>query len=228
MTEFKGEKCVRITKNGEVVLRKTKEWADYQRRVKISDKLHKANLWFIEDYKYDDSFGEETKDNIIKLQKYADEFKNKYIVKSLFFYGVHNTQKTICAGILGKEIIKKGFSCFYIYGKQIVDILYSFSFFKEKTQEEINIYNKIRSVDFLIIDRLFEKVTWTVKQLSYIDSFLSHRSEIQKKATCIISLFSLSELAKIYSDIEPLIKRNFYQMNFVDVVDQFDINSMFS
>jgi DNA replication protein DnaC len=158
--------------------------------------------------------GNKSRNVLPVLAEYLLNYESKNYRKSLFLYGVNNAQKTTTAKWLGRELIKQGFSVYYILMQELIQLLSSF--YKEDSREvarqgEIS---KLLNIDFLIIDESFNKdkvaIAASEYQLPYLDQFIRERLEIQGKSTCFISNASPAELleTKMSTSLRYLILRN--------------------
>lgn len=132
-------------------------------------------------------------DSVEKMKLMAK--KPEVTIDGLMFYmyGHNGTQKTSMAKVLGTEIIKAGYSVFMTDMKSIlVNILDDY---REKDESIISakkrFINKIKTVDFLIIDESFDRekcnVTSSRFEISYLDNFIRNRFETTHKSIMFIS-----------------------------------------
>jgi len=141
-----------------------------------------------EDYKGDDEEG-----NLLFLREYINSFSEES--DNIYFYGDSDTQKSTIARTVGKELLKKKFSCKYILADELVRLLA-----REEREDEIRDYiDKLITVDFLIIDD-FEKSKMVLYesgwQLKFIYPFLKRRIDIIQKPILIISNFEIKKIEK--------------------------------
>ncbi len=126
-----------------------------------------------------------------KVNHFIEHFEDQNMREAvLYFYGSYGTQKTTTAAIVGREILKQGYSVRFLTMQALLDDLWSF--------EEHEDFSKY---DLLILDECFdnEKLRLysegSVNQISQIEIFLRTRIQIQKKATILISNIKPSLIA---------------------------------
>jgi len=179
----------------------------YQLHTYLQIALKKANIPLSTlKYSIDSYIGPDNKGNIPKLKKVVDEYKNTFSTKLLYFYGIGGTQKTTLSWWLGRELLKKKVSVYYCFMNELVNDLTEDRF---KEQSVLSKYN----VDFLIIDRAFDKDQMTIYksgyQLPFLDNFLRKRVEVEERSTLLISNVTIDAISsqKINTDIEDFVRR---------------------
>ncbi len=223
---------IRYDDQGEIVLVKDPVFKKEQEIIILKNKIKESQLPLsIIDYDIKSYVGKDVDKNLTKINQYIDKFEDKFKNISLYFWSKENsTQKTTIASFIGKELIKKGFSVYFILMSTLVKLLSTI----ETNDENSRLINHLLSVDYLIIDDAFDtekshvyKSKW---QLPFIDEFLRSRLEINKKATCFTSNVDIDAIMNSYNkSIYALIKRNVSVMNFKDSVfmkNNFDIESI--
>ncbi|KKM84437.1 hypothetical protein LCGC14_1299200 [marine sediment metagenome] len=146
-----------------------------------------------------------------KVTTYRKEFKYKNNRNNLYFWGQPDTQKTITACWIGKELLKQKFKVKFISLASLIPLLTDF---------KLNA-NDYLYTDFLIIDKL--KTKPYSFQLSSLETFLEQRLTQYHTATCFTSNLSIYELKTIFNiSIESIIKRNVILAEFKDVVPPMD------
>lgn len=180
---------------GEISYVQTKEWAQYKLSKQRELLLKKSNLPFhVQNLTLEDYIGEDT-EKIDKLKLYLTKFDSKFNSIHLYFWSHENgTQKTTTSGIVAKELLVSGHSVnFVLMGKLMSDL--SEEKFDKSLTPEINRY---RNCDFLVIDDSFDKKKATIYksgfQIPFLDEFLRQRLEVDRKATCFSSNFSVDEI----------------------------------
>jgi len=209
-------------KEGELFYTQTKEWKAYKLDKRNEILLKKSNLpSHVKGLSLDDYIGED-KEKIEKLKLYLEKFDSKFNEIHLFFWSHENgTQKTTTSGIVAKELLLTGHSVnFILMGKLIKDL--SEEKFDKTLTPMIDLY---RNCDFLVIDDSFDKKKATIYksgfQIPFLDEFLRQRLEIERKATCFSSNFSIDEIdEEIFGkSMKNLIRRS--------IKDPFKFNSSF-
>jgi DNA replication protein DnaC len=181
---------------------------EYQNRQKLRLSLHKSNIpqdaiidYTIRHYIKGQSFG-----NVKKLKFYTEHFGERFKDKQLYLWGEKGTQKTTLSFWMGKELIKKGYSVYYILMNDLVKDLQREGF-------EENEIDKYYDVDCLIIDRAFvaDQVTLYKSgyQIPFLDNFLRKRIDQLQKATIFISNTHVNKIGAngFGEDIQDLITR---------------------
>lgn len=224
-----------VEKDGEKIYKETKEWKDYKFRQTNYNKLLKSNLPSHSfDLNLDDYVGDD-RDKIDKLKLYVEKFEEKFNSIHLYFWSTENgTQKTTVASIVGKLLIEKGFSSRFTSLGNLLKLL-SGEAFEENSND---LLNSFRTCDFLIIDDAFDKRKATIYrsgfQIPFLDEFLRTRLEVNKKATCFTSNFSIQNIDEevFGSSLKHLIKRNiidpFFFASSFELRNSFDVDGLWS
>jgi DNA replication protein DnaC len=161
-----------------------------------------------------------------KIKKYIAEFETKFNRVNLYFWSKGNaSQKTTVAKNIIVELSLKGFDCYFILMADLLSLLQTETY---NHGTESRIINKLRKVDFLVIDDVFDPKKSTLYksgyQLSFIDTFLRYRLESVAKATCFTSNVPINEIEKKgwTPSIASLIKRSVHTpMEFCDYLIDF-------
>ncbi len=200
-----------VHEDGEESYRETKEWKEYKQEKRIKVLIESSNIPpHSLSLGLDDYIGEDRK-KIDKLKIFIDKFEKKFHKIHLYFWSLENgTQKTTIASIVGKELLKKGFSVQFILMNQLINLLSEEKFNPEHT----DILSPIRQTDFLIIDDSFDRKKSTIYksgfQLPFLDQFLRTRLELDRKSTCFTSNISIDLIDESLfgSSMKQLIKRS--------------------
>lgn len=178
-----------------------------------------------------DYVGDDKEGNLIKAQKFIKYFDSDYSSLNLYFYGESNTQKSTVGRIIGKELIKKGKSVYYILLDDLINLIID-----SKREEDLKPkVKKILNVDLLIIDEFSsDKITLYKSgfQIPFLISFLKKRIESIRKAVLFISNCNIESIGKVFgSALNSLIKRECLDpMEFKDdyeaVLNNFNINDL--
>jgi len=195
----------------ELFYSETKEWKSYKENKKRERVLKNSNLpSHVKNLTLDNYVGNDT-EKITKLKRYLDKFEVKFNEVHLYFWSHENgTQKTTTAGIIAKELLLSGYSVnFILMGKLLKDLS------EEKFDKTLTpLIDKYRTCDFLVIDDAFDKKKATIYksgfQIPFLDEFLRQRLEIERKATCFSSNFSIEEIDQevFGKSMKNLIKRS--------------------
>ena len=182
------------------------------------------------DYNISNYIGEDKNNNIKNIKRYVEVFEEKPNI-SLYFYGKSSTQKTTLAQYVGRELLKKDKTVFFINMGDLVDKLQ-----KADRDEEILVFiEELLKKDLLIIDDSFDSKKITMFQSgwqnAYIDKFFRKRLESLEKACIFTSNINYNNTwdTKFSEFIKTLIQRNTIFMEFNDNIEQakkFDIDSL--
>lgn len=154
----------------------------------LTRKLEMANL--MSDYSFNDYRGTKSLEDLEALKSIADSPEKFLYKKVIYVQGSNGVQKTSMCTVLGKELIKKGYSAQYVLMQDLLNNL--IKSFNDKDQEIKDIFiKKCLDVDFLIIDECFDKSKVTLFQtgfqLPFLDNFIRTRVDINKKSLILIS-----------------------------------------
>lgn len=216
------EKYVEIEKDGETVLVKSKEWAEYQSNAREEVTVSTSGLPIhVKGLTLDNYIG--TNRSIPrKLKKYVEEFSEKYCHVHLYFWSHENgTQKTTTASIVGNLLSKAGKTVRFVLMGDLLKLLTDSSFEEEKKQKVA----EYKTCDFLIVDDSFDKKKATIYQsgyqISFLDQFLRDRLECTRRATCFTSNFSIDEIDENVFGIslKKLVKRS--------IIDPFEFTTSY-
>jgi DNA replication protein DnaC len=183
-----------------------------------------APLYTIEQYR-----GEDKHENIPKIKKYINEFERFKNINLYFWSRGNASQKTTIAKNIIAELCLKGYTCRFILMADLLPLLQTETF---NNGTESKIINKLRSVDFLVIDDAFDPQKSTLYksgyQFSFLDTFLRYRLETLNKATCFTSNVPISEIDESWTpSIANLIKRNIpTPMEFSDYMTNFNVEDI--
>jgi len=208
----------------------TKEGALEQRRIRLKLLLKDTGIvppaHSLNDYK-----GEDKQQNIPKIKKYIAEFETKFKNINLYLWSRGNaSQKTTVAKNIIVELSLKGFECQFVLMADLLSLLQTETF---NHGTESKLINRLRNVDFLVIDDVFDPKKSTLYksgyQLSFIDTFLRYRLESVVKATCFTSNVPITEIEKKgwTPSIANLIKRSVpTPMEFCDYLNDFKVEDI--
>ena len=233
--EFSGiTKFIERVINGNPTLIETEEWKNYKQSKLLSLSLKKSGIPEIAlSIELDDlKLGLNSEDKISAIKQYIYYFSTHNKNSSLYLWSTRNgTQKTTTASIIGKELIKKGFSCKFILMSDLSKLLLNESFSEEDKME----IDALFRVDFLIIDDSFDPKKVTIYksgyQISFLDSFLRKRMESLGKTICFTSNFKEID-EKIFgislkSLIDREVKKLEFKIPYKGITSSFDIDKIF-
>lgn len=220
--------------DGEEIVKKCRCLKIYEKETSLTQAVDKAGLPKIVDgYTISDYIGKDTNDNLPKIKKYIDEFKDRYQGKSLYIYGPYGTQKTTVVCWMAKRAIGIGISVTYDTMNNLVSKLVDKADFQKKDSVDISQYE---NVDLLILDEAFDKnkMLWYASnyQMPFLDSFLRNRLEVENKSIVFVSNTPPEEISsKFDRGLQDLIIRNTSGgwLHFEDhysIKDNFDPNDM--
>jgi DNA replication protein DnaC len=198
---------------------------EYQRNIILESRLNKSGIpLYMKDYSITQYIGSNSIENIHKLKKYVNKFKEKYHNISLYLWSyINSTQKTTVAQWLGKELLEKNISVGFTSMNSLVVLLQDAYYNKEGEKERVA---DLLSKDFLILDESFDKekvIIWGEKyQKNFLDNFLRTRLETFQKPICFTSNISVNDVSEIWGNhIQALLTRHVPDvMEFKDVSDQ--------
>lgn len=235
------EKKLRIRKydlvetEDETLYKETPEWKEYKNKKRTLHSLSSSNIPpHVSSLSLDDYIGKD-REKIDKLKLYVEKFEEKFHAVHLYFWSKENgTQKTTTASIVGKMLLEKGFSVQFVLMSYLLKVLSEEKFNPETTE----LINKYRNCDFLIIDDSFDKKKATIYksgfQIPFLDEFLRTRLEVQRKAVCFSSNFSIDSIDEevFGTSIKMLVKRNvpdpFLFASSFELRNDFDIDELWS
>jgi DNA replication protein DnaC len=195
-----------------------------QRTIRLKFLLKDAGIiappYTIEQYR-----GEDKHENIPKIKKYINEFERFKNINLYFWSRGNASQKTTIAKNIIAELCLKGYTCRFILMADLLPLLQTETF---NNGAESKTINKLRSVDFLVIDDAFDPRKSTLYksgyQFSFLDTFLRYRLETLNKATCFTSNVPIAEIDKSWTpSIASLIQRSVpTPMEFSDYITDFN------
>lgn len=210
---------------------------EWKRRENLKMKLMDSNISLsIIDRSFDTYIGDKSRDKIENFKKFINRFKDIGYKKSLYVYGSNGTQKTTIVQVTAKELLKQGYSVFYIRAMDL--IIKNFGAFNP-TEENNSFMEKAENSDLVIIDECFARKrqeSVSDYQLIALRNYLKERLELKEKSTIFISNYSIEEIQKQGFDrgIYDLIKRNtvgktlLMQDNYLENKTSFDIDELFN
>lgn len=189
------EKYFEKTINGETVLIKNPEWDKEQHKFIEEYKMKTSNLPIhVKDLSLKNYISQ---DRTIpkKLTIFVEEFDNKFKNIHLYFWSKENgTQKTTIASIVGKLLLFRGKSVYFVSMGDLIKCLQSENF----DQDSSSMVDVYKNCDFLIIDDCFDKRKATIYksgwQISFLDQFLRYRLETVRLSTCFTSNYAINEI----------------------------------
>jgi hypothetical protein len=212
------------TNNG-IEYRIKKEFKEYRDKIILEDRIINAQLpIFIKTYTINNYIGQDKNKNLIKVNKYIQEFKTKYKNIHLYFYSDKNsTQKTTIASYIGKELLRQNITVKFVLMSDLINDLKNYDF-DNKAKENID---KIEDIELLIIDDCFDLKKMTIYnngyQLGFIDNYLRKRIENNKLATIFTSNINIEDINKGFGiSLQALIKRNVEILEFKDSIEELE------
>lgn len=139
---------------------------------------------------FSDYLGKKSSRELGYIKDIANNF-NKYRNKVMYLYGKNGTQKTSTSLALGRELIDKGWSVYYIGMNDLINLLVKVNSFDENTEQDLFILDKIKDCDLLILDESFDSEKVTIfksgYQIPFLDTFLKNRFDRDGKAILFVS-----------------------------------------
>jgi hypothetical protein len=220
--------------DGEEIHVLTEKYSNYLRRKEIENKLRLSNIFSNPSYSLDDYKGTKSLSHVKNIKKYIGQFDSKFFKHSLYIWSsVNSTQKSTLSKNIIYELIKssnKKDSCYFILMQDLANSLANRQF----NEEDENLCKKLEAVDLLVIDDCFDpkkmKIYKSGHQIPFLDSFFRKRMEQNSKACVFTSNFSPDEIdIEIFGrSLQKLIKRNVESMEFIDHINEFDVESIFA
>lgn len=145
--------------------------------------------------------GKSPRDNMMEIRVISERFIENFDDENgqnLLFYGGTGQGKTFLSSCIAKALIDKRKSVVYETAPDLVQIMESASFSKEKSHDGAKRMELVRNADLLIIDDLGTEIanTFTVSQLF---SLINNRI-ISGKKTIISTNLDLARIGKLYSE----------------------------
>jgi len=214
---------VAIDDYGEEYLIPTEEGQKRQRELRLGLLLKQAGITEPE-YRLDQYQGADERQNIPKIKQYAAEFERFKNIHLYLWSSGNSSQKTTVAKNIILELSLQGYECQFILMADLLSLLQKESYSGGDLTEQVE---RLRTVDFLVIDDAFDPKKATVYksgyQFSFLDTFLRYRLETVRKATCFTSNIPVNEINKKWTDsIMSLIERHVpWPMEFTDYLNDF-------
>jgi len=208
---------------GEEYVIPTEERQKQQRLLRLNLLLKQAGITQPE-FKLTDYKGEDEAQNLPKIKKYISEFERFKTVNLYLWSKGNSSQKTTVAKNIIMELLLLGYECQFVLMADLLTLLQKETFGDDAIAEEIN---RLRLVDFLVIDDAFDSKKATLYksgyQFSFLDTFLRYRMETVNKATCFTSNVPISEIGKTWTaSIMSLVERSVpTPMEFSDYLNDF-------
>lgn len=234
--EYKGRLCpkyrLKYDEEGEDYVEYTDQWKSYLKEQAILKSLQDMGLTdSCIKYGFQTYTGSDSNGKLPKLRKYIEQFQDRYKRVHLYFWSrANSTQKSTMAEAIIVELLKQGVSCQFVLMSKLLSLLTEESF-KEDCQAQIN---KYREAQFLVIDDSFDPKKATLfksgYQLSFLDTFLRQRLEVEKRATCFTSNVPIDEIEAGWTlSIAKLIERSIPDpMEFQDILGSFNNEDLWS
>lgn len=204
----KGFELVEI--DGETVAVRSPEWIKNNERKVSEVRYRKAGIaktkWELD---FDTYQGEDSNKHVDKLRKFVTNFHKAHGVNLYLWSTMNSTQKSTMASVVGMRLIDKGLKVRFILMSTLTTHLQN-----ENFEEESKAYvEDISDADFLIIDDAFDSKKATMYksgyQISFIDTFLRKRLEVDCLNTCFTSNIPIDDLKETYGPhIYALIERH--------------------
>ena len=208
---------------GEDYLIPTEEGQKRQRELRLSLLLKQAGITAPE-YRLSQYQGKDERQNIPKIKKYIAEFERFKAIHLYLWSDGNSSQKTTVAKNIILELSLQGYECQFILMADLLSLLQRETFSDGELTPQVE---RLRTVDFLVIDDAFDPKKATVYksgfQFSFLDTFLRYRMETVNKATCFTSNIPVNKINEKWTDsIMSLVKRQVpTPMEFTDYINDF-------
>ena len=207
-----------IEKDGEEFVVFTDEWKEHTEELRLRHFLSRSGVGEVPQYGLATYVGEDKFNNIPKLIKYCDEFKEKFHKVNLYFWSeINSTQKSTCAKDLIVRLAKQGIPCYFV----LMDELLSQLMRAERDEEAEARVRQWQYAPFLVLDECFTKGQVTIfssgYQKAFLNTFLKSRLEQNKLATCFTSNTPIEKIKDVWGDsLQSLVNRNIPTPMFFD------------
>lgn len=215
---------------GEEYLIPTEEGRKRQRELRLGLLLKQAGITEPE-HRLNQYKGADERRNIPKIKKYVAEFERFKSVNLYFWSDGNSSQKTTVAKNIILELSLLGYECQFILMADLLSLLQKETFGGVGLAEQVN---RLRNVDFLVIDDAFDPKKATVYrsgyQFSFLDTFLRYRIETARKAVCFTSNIPIEKISENWTaSIMSLVERSVpTPMEFNDYLDGFGREDIWS
>ena len=203
------------------------EWERAQKQGFLNIKYKEAGIakdkW---NFTFKSYKGKDPQKFIPRLEKYCNFFKDAHGIHLYLWSPLNSTQKSTLASVVSMNLIEQGYKVRFVLMSTLVTHLQN-----EQFKEESKIYiEDLYYADFLVIDDAFDPkkaVLWkSGYQLSFIDTFLRNRLEVEGLNTCFTSNIPIPDILEKYGkNIHALILRHCtLPMNFNEPIHDFNPN----
>jgi hypothetical protein len=196
--------------DGQEIAIPTREWKTHLTLLETKRYLLSAGVGEITPYGLDTYIGKDRFNNIPKLRKYCEEFREKYSHIHLYIWSkVNGTQKSTCARDMIVRLAGQGVKSKFVLMDSLIKTLVEADRddgAKQKAGEWL-------TADFLVIDECFAKGQITLfksgYQLAFVNTFLKERLEIFRRATCFTANLPIEDIGQEWGrGIQSLIDRS--------------------
>jgi len=206
-------------------------WKKYQQTILLQHKLINANIP-IKTMKYDiNSYvGSDVHNNLKAIRNYINKF-DKYNGWHLYFYGTYGTQKSTLLRYIGKELLLRKKTVYYVLADELIKEL-----IRADREEDIrDKWTNILQYDLLIIDEMSEDKITTYQsgwQRKFILPFLKKRLELYNKNVIFASNSPYDNIGTFFEGaIQDLIRREVkaqltFEDNYEEESKAFDASSL--
>ena len=208
---------------GEEYLIPTEEGQRQQRALRLNLLLKQAGITHPE-HGLGEYQGEDAPQNLPKIKKYIAEFEKFKSVNLYLWSHGNSSQKTTVAKNIILELSLQGYECLFTLMADLLSLLQKEAFSEGELSGQVE---RLRAVDFLVIDDAFDPKKSTVYrsgyQFSYLDTFLRYRMETANKATCFTSNIPIDKIGEMWTpSIMSLVERSVpTPMEFGDYLSDF-------
>ena len=177
----------------------------------------------IKTVKNDKSFKNRKAKNFLtgKLVEVSSDIVNKYFKGfkkasdsglGMMFFGKPGTSKTTTALRIIKKLSRKNIDCYYIFFKDMIELLYN----SYSNNELKPLYNEIINVDLLVIDEISLIGRITENMIAEFSSVCKQRFENGKPTILISNYISMDEISSNFGmAMESLVREAYVPFNFV-------------
>jgi hypothetical protein len=196
--------------DGQEIAVPTKEWKGHLSSLETKRYLLSAGVGEITPYGLDTYIGEDRFNNIPKLKKYCNEFRNNFSHIHLYLWSrINGTQKSTCAKDIIVRLAKQGVKSKFILMDSLIKTLLE----AERDDEAKQKAKEWSAVDFLAIDECFAKGQITLfksgYQISFLNTFLKERLEVFRRATCFTANVPIEDIGQEWgTSIQSLVDRS--------------------
>ena len=225
---------------GYTALKECPRHKEYSKNQILNRQYYASNL--VSKYTFDDFKGTDPSsvNSLNFIRDIAEHFHDHGYDKDKLFYlcGKNGTMKTSMARALGRELIKKGYTCQYILFADFINLVVK-DFNSNNLEQKEALLKRCTDCDLLIIDEAFDKTKGVIYksgyQIPFIDDFLRSRLDIEHKSTFFVSNADPNDIqaSGFGTSLQDFVHRNvkfttlYFNEKYEDVANEIDPYALF-